>query len=51
MGTVQSTLTLVDKSGIGSIEFVGSQLNQGLYIYTLRVDGVIKDSKMFLIER
>lgn len=50
MGTLQSTLTLGDQSGLGSIDYNGTNLNQGFYIYTLKINGSIKDSKMFLKE-
>ncbi|MFY8069168.1 MAG: tail fiber domain-containing protein [Flavobacterium sp.] len=50
MGNLQSILTLGDQSGIGQIQFNGSSLNQGYYIYTLKINGSVKDSKMFLKE-
>lgn len=50
MGTLQTTLTLADISGIGSIDYNGASLNQGYYIYTLKINGSVKDSKMFLKE-
>jgi hypothetical protein len=50
MGILQSSLSLGDRSGIGQIEFNGGNLTQGYYIYTLKINGSIKDSKMFLKE-
>lgn len=51
MGNLQTTLTLGDRSGIGSIEYDGSSLNSGYYIFTLKINGSVKDSKMFLKEQ
>jgi len=50
MGNLKSTLTLGDRSGMGQIDYDGSSLNMGYYIYTLKVNGSVKDSKMFLKE-
>jgi len=50
MGNLQTTLTLGDRSGLGSIDYDGSLLTQGYYIYTLKLNGSIRDSKMFLKE-
>jgi hypothetical protein len=50
MGTLQSTIVLNDGTGIGSTEYNGSNLSPGYYIYTLKINGSIKDSKMFLKE-
>ncbi len=51
MGNLQSSLTLSDQSGVGQIQYNGSSLNQGYYIYTLKINGSVKDSKMFLKEQ
>ncbi len=51
MGNLQATLTLGDRSGLGSIDYDGSGLTQGYYIYTLKLNGSVKDSKMFLKEQ
>ena len=50
MGTLQSTITLNDGTGLGSVQYNGSNLNPGYYIYTLKINGSVKDSKMFLKE-
>lgn len=50
MGTLQSTITLSDGTGLGSVEYNGGMLNPGYYIYTLKINGSVKDSKMFLKE-
>lgn len=50
MGNLQSTITLADRSGVGEVTYDGSSLTQGYYIYTLKVNGATKDSKMFLKE-
>ena len=50
MGTLQSTITLNDGTGLGSTEFNGSNLTAGYFIYTLKINGSVKDSKMFLKE-
>lgn len=49
MGVIQSTIVLGDKSGLGKVIFNGSNLTDGYYIYSLKIDGSVKDSKMFLI--
>jgi hypothetical protein len=51
MGNLKATLTLGDRSGLGQIEYNGSNLTQGYYIYTLKINGSVKDSKMFLKEQ
>ena len=50
MGNLKNTLTLGDRSGMGQIEYNGSSLSHGYHIFTLKVNGSIKDSKMFLKE-
>ena len=50
MGVLQSTMVLQDGTGLGSIEYQGGSLTPGYYIYTLKVNGSVKDSKMFLKE-
>lgn len=50
MGTLQSTITLNDGTGLGSTVYNGSILSPGYYIYTLKINGSVKDSKMFLKE-
>ncbi|MCU0323600.1 MAG: hypothetical protein MUE72_14385 [Chitinophagaceae bacterium] len=49
MGILQNTITLGDKSGLGKIEFNAENLAEGYYIYALKVNGNLKDSKMLLI--
>lgn len=51
MGNLKSTIALADKSGLGEVTYDGSNLTQSYYIYTLKVNGAVKDTKMFLIER
>ncbi|MFY7862170.1 MAG: T9SS type A sorting domain-containing protein, partial [Chitinophagales bacterium] len=51
MGNLKTTIPLTDRSGVGEITYDGSLLTLGYYIYTLKVNGGVKDSKMFLIER
>jgi hypothetical protein len=51
MGTLKSTISLGDITGLGEIQYNRGSLNTGYYIYTLKVNGGIKDSKMFLIEQ
>ena len=50
MGNLKSTLTLNDRSGICQVDYDGSSLSMGYHIYTLKVNGSVKDSKMFLKE-
>jgi hypothetical protein len=49
MGILQNTITLGDKSGLGKIEFNADGLADGYFIYSLKVNGNLKDSKMLLI--
>jgi hypothetical protein len=49
MGVIQSTVTLGDKSGLGKATFDSNGLADGYYIYTLKINGSVKDSKMMLI--
>jgi flagellar hook assembly protein FlgD len=49
MGTLQNSITLGDKSGLGKIEFNAENLAEGYYVYALKVNGNLKDSKMLLI--
>jgi hypothetical protein len=51
MGNLQNTIPLGDRSGLGEIQFDGSHLNMGYYVYTLKINGSTKDSKMFLKEQ
>ena len=51
MGNLKTSITLADGSGIGQVQYDGSQLLLGYYIYTLKVNGGVKDSKMFLKEQ
>jgi hypothetical protein len=51
MGSLKNVLTLGDKSGLGKITFNATGYINGYYIYTLKIDGQLKDSKMFLIEQ
>jgi hypothetical protein len=49
MGILQNSITLGDKSGLGKIEFNAENLPEGYYVYSLKVNGNLKDSKMLLI--
>lgn len=49
MGVLQSTVALGDKSGLGKATFDSNGLSDGYYIYTLKINGSVKDSKMLLI--
>ena len=51
MGNLQSTIVLNDGTGLGTVTYNGSSLTAGYYIYTLKINGSIKDSKMFLKEQ
>lgn len=51
MGVLKSSITLADISGLGQVGYNASNLNTGYFIYTLKINGSIKDSKMMLIER
>jgi hypothetical protein len=51
MGVLQNTLILGDRSGLGRVEYDGSSLSIGYYIFSHKVDGIVKDSKMFLKEQ
>ncbi len=35
---------------MGKAEFVNTELTQGYYMYSLKIDGQLRDSKMFLVE-
>lgn len=50
MGNLKNTITLGDRSGMGRLDYDASSLNIGYYIYTLKINGCVKDSKMFLKE-
>ncbi len=50
MGMPKKTIKLNDKSGMGKAEFVNTDLTQGYYMYSLKIDGQLRDSKMFLVE-
>ncbi len=50
-GLLKAILPLVDESGIGQVLYDGSALTVGYYVYSIKVNGVSKDSKMLLIER
>jgi hypothetical protein len=49
MGVLQNSITLGDRSGLGKILFDSNGLADGYYIYTLKINGSVKDSKMMLI--
>lgn len=49
MGVLQSSITLGDRSGLGKITFDSNGLTDGYYIYTLKINGSVKDSKMMLV--
>ncbi len=51
MGVLQSTIVLNDGTGLGSVVYNGSNLTAGYFIYTLKINGSVKDSKMFLKEQ
>lgn len=48
-GFTQSSISLEDKSGLGQVTYDGSSLIHGYYVYSLLIDGTLKDSKMMLI--
>lgn len=54
---LKATIPLADQSGLGQVVFnnvssaySSSSLSAGYYVYTLKVNGSAKDSKMLLIE-
>lgn len=57
-GILKATMTLADQSGLGQVTYnnntssnsSNSPLSYGYYVYTLKVNGSAKDSKMLLIE-
>lgn len=49
MGILQTTIPLGDRSGLGKVQFDGSGLSEGYYVYSLKLNGSLKDSKMLLI--
>ncbi|MFY7732827.1 MAG: tail fiber domain-containing protein [Bacteroidia bacterium] len=49
MGILQTSVPLNDRSGLGQVSFDGSALPIGYYVYSLKVNGSLKDSKMLLI--
>ena len=49
MGILQTTVPLGDRSGLGRVNFDGSGLSEGYYVYSLKLNGSLKDSKMLLI--
>ncbi|MBP7477690.1 MAG: tail fiber domain-containing protein [Chitinophagales bacterium] len=50
-GILKATIPLADQSGLGQTSYSFTSLNPGFYVYTLKVNGTAKDSKMMLIER
>lgn len=48
-GLLKTTIPLSDKSGIGKIEHNFGNLTNGYYVYSLLIDGVTVDTKLFLI--
>ena len=50
-GVIKATINLSDQSGLGQIAYDGTNLAIGYFVYTLKVNGTNKDSKMLLIER
>ncbi len=50
MGILKSTIPVSDESGIGQVNFNGNNLINGFYVYSLKINGVSKDSKLLLIE-
>jgi hypothetical protein len=49
MGILKATLPLSDKSGLGKVSYNAENLSDGYYIYSLKIDNNLKDSKMMLI--
>ena len=49
MGILKTTISLADKSGLSKVVFNAESLNNGYYIYSLKLDNQLKDSKMMLI--
>jgi hypothetical protein len=49
MGILKTTIPLSDKSGLGKVSFHAENLSDGYYIYSLKIDNNLKDSKMMLI--
>jgi hypothetical protein len=49
MGVLKTTIPLSDKSGLGKVSFHAENLSDGYYIYSLKIDNNLKDSKMMLI--
>lgn len=50
-GVLKETINLVDQSGLGEVIFNCQNINNGYYIYSIKLDGSIKDSKMLLVEK
>ena len=50
-GVLKTSITLTDQSGLGEVTYDGTNLNVGYYVYSLKVNGSNKDSKMLLIDR
>ncbi len=55
---LKATFPLADQIGLGQVVFnnassaySSSSMSPGFYVYTLKVNGTAKDSKMMLIER
>lgn len=49
MGILKTSIPLADKSGLGKVVYNAENLNDGYYIYSLKIDNQLKDSKMMLI--
>lgn len=49
MGILKTTIPLSDKSDLGKVSFHADNLSKGYYIYSLKIDNNLKDSKMMLI--
>lgn len=49
MGILKTSIPLADKSGLGKVVYNAENLIDGYYIYSLKIDNQLKDSKMMLI--
>jgi hypothetical protein len=50
-GVLKNTIPLVDKSGLGKISYNFGSLINGYYVYSLLIDNITVDTKLFLINR
>ena len=50
-GLLKESINLTDQSGLGEININCNNLNNGYYIYSIKLDNSIKDNKMMLVEK